>query len=726
MIGFSKMNTRLVALTAAALLALAVTSRANDPSDLFLQAYQEYQAGEKFERDGRLRDALNSYTSTVSILDKVRNADPSWQQMVVDYRLRKAQENIERLRSTVSSMADVSDPAEDPLPTRGFEIDIPEPSVATRPPGATTAGSAPAARPFASGQESSTLRRQLEDSRSQIARLEEELTRARGQASGAKMALEKTKAELVATTSRLTQSEVALENVVSERDQLKARAAEPEDKRLAKLSGRIAELEADSEVLQDENARLLGKLENADSYIKASKKILAQTEKDRLALAGERDQALARTKRLKENDAEIARLTAERTQIEKDFAKEKNELAKQLAATKSDLDRLAAMEAENKDLSAKLSKTEAALAAATKDGITPEALAALQEEVALLQDRLAASRQKLLAREENTKALLAQLDDATGEVARLRLNPEPGEEQKRIAAENELLKNIVLRQLKEQGERTQAVAALEQELEKLYVKSDNLSAQLAVLTRPQQKLSDQELHMFRDPFVVLQNPESGGPEVAMSVIKQSDGVDPAPLPGGAEDLSNQARELVVQATNLVKERRFTDAEKLYFKIVDEAPNNYFALSNLAVTQIQAGKLSAAQVALEKALSLKPGDIFASVNLAIVYSRQNRYEDAIEILKEVIKSDAQNAVAHNYMAIALGKKGNVAEAEEFFQRSIMLDGKYSNAHFNLAVMYVSTDPPSLELAKKHYETAKALGAEPDPALERRLANINAPN
>ena len=272
----------------------------------------------------------------------------------------------------------------------------------------------------------------------------------------------------------------------------------------------------------------------------------------------------------------------------------------------------------------------------------------------------------------------------------------------------------------------EARAALEQELEKLYVKSDNLSAQLAVLTRPQQKLSDQELHMFRDPFVVLQNPESGGPEVAMSVIKQSDGVDPAPLPGGAEDLSNQARELVVQATNLVKERRFTDAEKLYFKIVDEAPNNYFALSNLAVTQIQAGKLSAAQVALEKALSLKPGDIFASVNLAIVYSRQNRYEDAIEILKEVIKSDAQNAVAHNYMAIALGKKGNVAEAEEFFRRSIMLDGKYSNAHFNLAVMYVSTDPPSLELAKKHYETAKALGAEPDPALERRLANINAPN
>jgi hypothetical protein len=33
---------------------------------------------------------------------------------------------------------------------------------------------------------------------------------------------------------------------------------------------------------------------------------------------------------------------------------------------------------------------------------------------------------------------------------------------------------------------------------------------------------------------------------------------------------------------------------------------------------------------------------------------------------------------------------------------------------------------LELAKKHYERAKELGAEPDNTLEQRLANVQAAN
>jgi TPR repeat protein len=57
---------------------------------------------------------------------------------------------------------------------------------------------------------------------------------------------------------------------------------------------------------------------------------------------------------------------------------------------------------------------------------------------------------------------------------------------------------------------------------------------------------------------------------------------------------------------------------------------------------------------------------------------------------------------------------------------MLNGNYSNAHFNLAVMYANTEPPSLELARKHYEMAKSLGAEPDSVMERRLADIAKPN
>jgi hypothetical protein len=41
------------------------------------------------------------------------------------------------------------------------------------------------------------------------------------------------------------------------------------------------------------------------------------------------------------------------------------------------------------------------------------------------------------------------------------------------------------------------------------------------------------------------------------------------------------------------------------------------------------------------------------------------------------------------------------------------------------MYASSEPPSLELARKHYDIAKSLGSEPDPVMERRLTGVQTP-
>ena len=45
--------------------------------------------------------------------------------------------------------------------------------------------------------------------------------------------------------------------------------------------------------------------------------------------------------------------------------------------------------------------------------------------------------------------------------------------------------------------------------------------------------------------------------------------------------------------------------------------------------------------------------------------------------------------------------------------------YADAHFNLAVIYSTSSPPAKELAKRHYEKALALGAAPDPTLDKLL-------
>lgn len=707
------MISRFLAILATACLSSGLVAFAGDPSDFFLKAYQDYQAGEKFERDGRLRDAMNSYASTVAILEQVRKDDPSWQEIVVNFRMRKAQENIERLRAMVASEPEKLPAHEDPLPTRGFEIDIPEPAVTTRP---RQQKSTPSEKKDVDSDYSRERIASLERQVAEYQKLHTEEKKKReileGDFSSVKMELEKTKTELVAVNSRLAQSDDALQRTSSERDALKKKAGDPQDKRIEKLSERIARIDAENEVVQEENKRLLGKLEKAASYISESKKVLSATDEDRRKVAAERDKALSRIKRLKDNDAELEALKAE-----------KSNLQKQLATQKPDLDRLLKIEAQNKELAEKLAASEKKLAeASSAGGISKAEAEGLQEEIGLLQDRLAASRQDLAARDASVKSLMAQLDEASGELARLRLTPEPTEEQKRLFTESQLLRQIVIRQITEQSERTQVVSDLEKELVRLQVQSEALASSLGILSNPPPVVKEEERILFREPLVVLKDPEVDGAELSLTAVKPSGSQRQSS--GGAEALSDEAKQLADEASKLVNQRRFPDAEKKYQRIVEMVPENHFALANLAVTQIQSGKLSAAQVALEKAVALKPDDVFASVNLGNVYCRQGRFDDSIAILNRALQADSKNSVAHNYLAIALGKKGDTAKAEESFRASLAINPNYANAHFNLAVMYANAEPPSLQLAKKHYEKAKDLGAEPDSVLERRLAQIQA--
>ena len=126
-------NFRFHSLITAALLSLSGNLFAEESSGVFLQAYQEFQAGEKCERDSQIRDALNRYTTALKTLEQLQKTDPTWQENVVAYRLRKARESIERLRLMIANIPTASETVTAQLPSNGFDIDIPEPLVNTRP-----------------------------------------------------------------------------------------------------------------------------------------------------------------------------------------------------------------------------------------------------------------------------------------------------------------------------------------------------------------------------------------------------------------------------------------------------------------------------------------------------------------------------------------------------------------------------------------------------------------
>lgn len=82
-------------------------------------------------------------------------------------------------------------------------------------------------------------------------------------------------------------------------------------------------------------------------------------------------------------------------------------------------------------------------------------------------------------------------------------------------------------------------------------------------------------------------------------------------------------------------KNYVDAEKLYREVVEKMPNSYFVLSNLGAVQIEGGELSAAEVALKRAIEIDATESYAYTNLGIVYSRQGKFGEAIEALHKAV-------------------------------------------------------------------------------------------
>ena len=197
--------------------------------------------------------------------------------------------------------------------------------------------------------------------------------------------------------------------------------------------------------------------------------------------------------------------------------------------------------------------------------------------------------------------------------------------------------------------------------------------------------------------------------------------EPTSLIEDLNALSPQAREIADLGTKLYKDKRFFDAVIIFRRALKVAPDNLFVIAHVAIAKIQVGKISDARVGLEKVLLKKPKDLLVLTNLAIVYSRLKDFDKVIATLNLILEIDPQNAVAHHDMGVVLGKTGKLKESEEYFLRSIALDPNYTNAHLTLASLYMDQKPPALDLARSNYEKAKALGAEPDLLLERRLTS-----
>jgi Flp pilus assembly protein TadD/septal ring factor EnvC (AmiA/AmiB activator) len=206
-----------------------------------------------------------------------------------------------------------------------------------------------------------------------------------------------------------------------------------------------------------------------------------------------------------------------------------------------------------------------------------------------------------------------------------------------------------------------------------------------------------------------------------SSTKSTDGgTSPSGSAGAAAKLPPEVRAIADQAKKAFDSEKFSEAERLYDKTLQVAPNNVFLLSNTAVVQYRQGKYKQAEATFKKALAIAPEDAFCWSTIGIVYYQEEKFDDAVNALTKSLAINQRNPTAHNYLGITAAHKGWLEAAQKELESAVQLDPKYGDAWYNLAITLASKTPPDKEDARKAYEKALELGVPKSDEMEKLLA------
>ena len=226
-----------------------------------------------------------------------------------------------------------------------------------------------------------------------------------------------------------------------------------------------------------------------------------------------------------------------------------------------------------------------------------------------------------------------------------------------------------------------------------------LRARLAVDEAQVIPYTPEELALFKQPA-----PQPANRNAEKKSIKE--------LPGGAA-------QLVAEAQNYFSARQYDKAEDDYQKILQRDENNGLVLANLAMIEMEQGKLDDAEKHIKAAVAQSPDDAYNLSILGYLKFRQEKYNDAFDALSRAAKLDPQNPEIENYLGVTLSHQGLRKQAETALRKAIQLNPHYGPAHNNLAVVYISQVPPLVELARWHYQKALDAGQPRNPDLEKVL-------
>ena len=435
-------------------------------------------------------------------------------------------------------------------------------------------------------------------------------------------------------------------------------------------------------------------------YAQAQEKIRSMEKENALlqvTLAQARDKAAAL-----ENSVELA-------QTKQDLTDTKRQLTEQTTRVTQLTQQNEALQAEVKTLMADntnlvaLRAENAALkkAAASKTPVDSAATAELTKQLAQAQKTIAALeadkdvwRLEKDALQNRVKQLAAEPRVATAPTP---LWTQESEHVKQLERErDDLQKKLDAAQKELYGRNGKTTAS---RVDELANELETLRARLDIYEAKPAPYTPEELALFKKPAPVAIDPHANEKSVKE-------------LPAGTVDL-------VAGAQRDFSEGSYPQAEQKYLEVLRKDDKNVNVLANLATIQLEMGHLDDAEKNLKAALAIAPDDAFSLSIMGNLKFRQAKYDEALDALSRAAKADPKNPEIQNFLGLTLSEKGMRPAAEAAFRKAVILKPDYGGAQNNLAVFYLTEQPPSLELARWHYQKAIDAGFPRNPEMEKMM-------
>ena len=676
-------------------------------AERYLDAYMMSNEGERLEKEGNLPEAMRKFREASQIFDLLAQAHPGWQPEVIGMRRRKVADSLLRVQGVMQR----SPASTAPVPGGGSVEKSGAPMAAGL---AVVPGSAPSGPPevgtwgtggtgsaaAGSGEVPSLgafLREYEERVKEKMAALQSKNLEMEG-------ALRKWD-----DWYRWASKEIQVAR--SEKESLAGRAAE--------MEGRVQQMQREVEAGRATQGQL-------DTLLKEKAALLALEKTNNQRLSAAETAASEAAEKVSAASTELGALTKERDLLktERDKAlKERDaalvsekKLTVELAEMKKsqpDETMLKKLTAENERLKGELEAAKLQVTA-LQDSVTKKdaEIANLKTELGAIQGQLATLRQENTAYQTQVSELTVQLKELQQGMAKA--------DSAANAEESALLKEVILRQLRNQARQQQAKALVIEELKKMEGASADLLTQVQELDAGRLELTPEEEALFTDPQA-QELLRSGSGAVKAKLIASG---DPAPAPEMEAKLTQPPAGgalagLLAEAVRAMQNKDYAGAVKVYSEALRADPKNVEVLLGLGDAHQRGGQFAEAEVALKKCLDYAPDNAMAYHALGLTYFRSDRLNESMDAFESSLARDGKQALAHHYLGIIASRLKQAQRAEKEFRTALAINPDFGEAHFNLAVLYLGWDPPQLDKSRTEYQSAISKGVLPDESLEKLL-------